>query len=255
MQLNQPVKNPAFISKLKQFDEDKTRKNELELIQELRQMQYLTPVTLVGKDENGRPAEKVQVKFRAATSTQGESFFAMFSDMDELSKWAGDSNDTMTLTYEELERLVNSQAEEIAGFVVNPSHQNLIIRKATMNKISHPFQQTQISPDMVVLSKPEPSPKKLIKAMNTFFKGCNEVLSAWLFQANYKANPDEPHFLVVISLTNGADQEKVFRNTVDAVRGDLEAGQYLDLMPSSGKFGKEAIEDKKPFYRKGIETE
>ena len=35
----------------------------------------------------------------------------------------------------------------------------------------------------------------------------------------------------------------------------MKAGEFLDLMPSSGKFGKEAIEDKKPFYRKGITVE
>ena len=46
MQLNQPVQNPAFISKLKQFDTNKTRKDELELIEEMRKMHYISPVTL-----------------------------------------------------------------------------------------------------------------------------------------------------------------------------------------------------------------
>ena len=106
MQLNQPVQNPAFISKLKQFDSNKTRKDELELIEEMRKMRYITPVTLTGKSEDGTPNQQTQVKFRAATTTKGESFFAMFSDMDELKKWAADAEDTMTLDFSELRTLV-----------------------------------------------------------------------------------------------------------------------------------------------------
>ena len=98
MQLNQPVQNPAFISKLKQFDSNKTRKDELELIEEMRKMRYITPVTLTGKSEDGTPNQQTQVKFRAATTTKGE-LFAMFSDMDELKKWAADAEDTMTLDF------------------------------------------------------------------------------------------------------------------------------------------------------------
>ena len=66
MQLNQPVQNPAFISKLKQFDSNKTRKDELELIEEMRKMRYITPVTLTGKIRrwNAQPADPGQVPGR-----------------------------------------------------------------------------------------------------------------------------------------------------------------------------------------------
>lgn len=63
MQLNQPVQNPAFISKLKQFDTNKTRKDELELIEEMRKMHYITPVTLDPSPEEGKPNQQTQVKF------------------------------------------------------------------------------------------------------------------------------------------------------------------------------------------------
>lgn len=255
MQLNQPVQNPAFISKLKQFDSNKTRKDELELIEEMRKMRYITPVTLTGKSEDGTPNQQTQVKFRAATTTKGESFFAMFSDMDELKKWAADTEDTMTLDFSELCTLVQGQKGQVAGFVVNPSTQNLVIRTNTMEQIAHPLQQRPISPDMVVLSKPDPYPTELVKALCDFFKTRNEVLSAWLFTANYKANATEPHHLVIVSLTQGVQQEELFKATIDACHKAMKAGEFLDLMPSSGKFGKEAIEDKKPFYRKGITVE
>lgn len=73
MQLNQPVQNPAFISKLKQFDTNKTRKDELELIEEMRKMHYITPVTLDPSPEEGKPNQQTQVKFRAATTTKGRA--------------------------------------------------------------------------------------------------------------------------------------------------------------------------------------
>ena len=254
MQLNQPVQNPAFISKLKQFDTNKTRADELELIEEMRSMRYMTPVTLVNKSEDGKPNQQTQVKFRAATTTKGESFFAMFSDMDELKKWAADAEDVMTLDFSELQMLVNGQkAEDVAGFVVNPCTQNLIVRRNTMEQIAHPLQQRPISPDMVVLTKPEPYPEALVKELCAFFKTRGEVLSAWLFEAHYKDNVDQPHHLVVVSLTQGAKQEQLFKETIDACHKTMRAGEFLDLMPSSGQFGKQAIEDKKPFYRKGIE--
>ena len=138
MQLNQPVQNSEFISKLEQFDTNKTRKDELDLIDEMRKMHYMTPVTLVGRSEDGKPNEQTQVKFRAATTTKGESFFAMFSDIDELKKWASDAQDTMTLDFSELQMLVNGQKGEVAGFVVNPCTQNLIVRKNTMEQMAHP---------------------------------------------------------------------------------------------------------------------
>lgn len=253
MQLNQAVRNPAFISKLEQFDKNKTRKDELELIEEMRKMRYVTPVTLVGKSEDGAPNQQTQVKFRAATTTQGESFFAMFSDMDELKKWSPDTEDAMTLDFQELQNLVNGQKAEVAGFVVNPSTQNLVIRKKTMEQIAHPLQQHPITPDMVVLSKPDPYPLDLVRTLCDFFKTRSEVLSAWLFTANYKANAAEPHHLVVVSLTKDAPEEELFKAAIDACHKSMKAGEFLDLMPSSGKFGKQAIEDKKPFYRKGIE--
>ena len=130
------------------------------------------------------------------------------------------------------------------GFVVNPSTQNLVIRTNTMEQIAHPLQQRPISPDMVVLSKPDPYPTELVKALCDFFKTRNEVLSAWLFTANYKANATEPHHLVIVNLTQGVQQEELFKATIDACHKAMKAGEFLDLMPSSGKFGKEAIEDK-----------
>ena len=255
MQLNQPVQNPAFISKLKQFDTNKTRKDELELIEEMRKMHYITPVTLDPSPEEGKPNQQTQVKFRAATTTKGESFFAMFSDMDELKKWAPDTKDAMTLDFTELRTLVLGQKGQVAGFVVNPASQNLVIRTNTMEQIANPLQQRPISPDMVVLSKPDPYPKELVQTLCEYFKTRTEVLSAWLFTANYKTNMNEPHHLVIVSLTQGVNHQELFKATVDACHKAMKAGEFLDLMPSSGKFGKQAIEDKKPLYRKGIDVE
>ena len=106
-----------------------------------------------------------------------------------------------------------------------------------------------------MLSKPDPYPKELVQTLCEYFKTRTEVLSAWLLTANYKTNMNEPHHLVIVSLTQGVNHQELFKATVDACHKAMKAGEFLDLMPSSGKFGKQAIEDKKPFYRKGIDVE
>ena len=68
MQLNQPVQNPAFISKLKQFGTNKTRKDELELIEEMRKMHYITPVTLDPSPEEGKPNQQMCIRDRYTTA-------------------------------------------------------------------------------------------------------------------------------------------------------------------------------------------
>ena len=64
-----------------------------------------------------------------------------------------------------------------------------------------------------------------------------------------------PGLSLIHIFTQGVQQEELFKATIDACHKAMKAGEFLDLMPSSGKFGKEAIEDKKPFYRKGITVE
>ena len=99
----------------------------------------------------------------------------------------------------------------------------------------------------VLIGEPADYPHGLVEAVRTLLKTMREVKKAWLL---FMQKDGEQSFLIVVDFQG--DHRKIFDAIGQAATSHLKPGQFIDMVPFGDGFGRNAVKNHKPFYKKGL---
>jgi hypothetical protein len=245
--VNKPVTNPKLVEIMNGFLKEKSAEKEFILIEEITKANFLVPIIFQGEIAEGVLKKDSIMSFKLITNNSNESFFMAFTDWDELGKWSKEREQTLIFTYDDLKHMV-LKSEDIKGFVINAFNQNFMITPEVMEYFSRRKSEVVIKENTkIMLGQPANYPYEMVNALSSFFKKNKEIESAYVFLA-HKEGDQKPNLLLIIDFTG--DKAVLFPRIAAVAQDFLGEDEYIDLIPLDSNFGKDAINDSTPFYKR-----
>ncbi len=255
--VNKPVENPKLSGLLRQYEQLRTDDVLNEVYQEIAvNAHFLSVVNMTEEPETAVDGvitlkKNTTIQFPMLSTIDGHSFFPVFTDWFELSKWeAIKAPKTFILSFDDYAAMVCDD-EKSEGIVINPFSDNLIISRQMVKHIkttkdinitgmSH---QEITKGTTVLLGEPKNYPSDMVRAISDYVRKIKEVKRVWL---RLMEKEKEQSFLLVVEFTG--DRRKIFDGIANTARSFLH-GMYLDMVPYHEGFGKRAVENVIPFYQ------
>lgn len=256
--VNKPLDNFRLNVLLKETKENQTETGMNMLFEEIVMNAHFLSVIFLS--EAPTPNGDGTVTFQKNTTMQmpmlssagGKHFYPVFTDHDELAKWEKmEKPNTLILAFDDYAAFLekNEQAE---GIVINPFSDNFVLNRKLMAHLktqkdlrTKGVSQKKITKDTkVMLGEPKNYPAEMVEALRTHMRGVPAIERAWL---RLMMKDNEQSFLVVVDFAG--NREEIFGGIAAAARPHLK-NIYMDMVPYQDGFGKRAVENAEPFYRK-----
>lgn len=256
--VNKPLENFRLNVLLKETKENQTETGMNMLFEEIVMNAHFLSVIFLS--EAPKPNGDGTVTFQKNTTMQmpmlsgagGKHFYPVFTDHDELAKWQRmEKPNTLILTFDDYAAFLekNEQAE---GIVINPFSDNFVLNRKLVAHLktqkdlrTKGVSRNKISKDTkVMVGEPKEYPAEMVEALQEHMRGVPTIERAWL-RLMIKDNVQS--FLVVVDFVG--NREEIFGKIAAVVRPHLK-NIYLDMVPYQDGFGKKAVENVEPFYRK-----
>ena len=102
--------------------------------------------------------------------------------------------------------------------------------------------------DQVLIGEPADYPQAFIDEIKSLLKTIPEAKKAWLLMVVHMSG--KQNFLLVVDYKG--DYQKIFDVIGQIVSVHLKQDQFIDMIPFSDGFGRDAVKSYRPFYKKGI---
>ena len=247
------VSNPDLKARMQAMHYKESKELEDEICEEIaNNTTFLSIVEPIPDCDGDEPKYDFPV---LTTSGHGYIYYPIFTDMEELRKWNNDENaQILMLTFDHYADLME-QNSKANGLVVNPYGENFTIeremvdymktKKAFFGKlaIEQMFHQEQ-EKSSIQLSDPTPYPTEMVDALSNCLAALPDVRKAWL---RFMDNEGENSYLLILDTDVSMDE---LYEVSSAAMPYLHDNLYLDMLPLSEKFSKNAVEGVSPFYTK-----
>lgn len=259
--VNQPVFNPRLkgllaAARLKRAQESIKDITNLIFEEIATQAHFLSVIELseepVANGDGTATFQKDSLMRIPMISTQDDKhFYPVFTDWEEIRKWTNcPSNKTMILDFDSYAGMVLKD-DKTEGIAINPFGADFILDRKTIEHIktrkeiiTKGVSEQKVEKDtQVTLGEPKDYPTEMVEAIKAYLNGETDVKRAWL-RLMYRSG--EYSYLVVVDFEG--DRNTVFGKIADAARPHLE-NMYIDMIPFSDDFGKQAVEGVEPFYQ------
>lgn len=252
MDINVPIENPELVSSMKELKNNYTQATERNFFKKLLEAKFLAPVIIdpapVSKNEKTTLNKNTSISFIEIIDNEGSNFFPAFTDWEELRKWnQGEDLQTLIFTFKDYKEVILEREDEksINGFVLNPLGQNVIFGKEQIQIVNN--NAVQIDQDeSVQIGVPKNYPTEMIEAVKSYLPKLSSVKSAYLMLM-IRGKDDKSYLLVI---DTDEDYNKVFENIAEVATKSLKPDEKIDFVPFNEEFGKSAVKDQDPFYRK-----
>lgn len=132
MERPQPIKNPALKHAITQAKKDPGVENTVKLLNEAVTAKLLIPVSMDKDPEYDEKSGEVilekdtQLSFELIKSAEGELFYPVFTDGEEMSKCELEKDQhSMIVNFDDLAAILLQPQNAVAGFVINPMSDNI----------------------------------------------------------------------------------------------------------------------------------
>ncbi|HWT26316.1 MAG TPA: enhanced serine sensitivity protein SseB C-terminal domain-containing protein, partial [Mobilitalea sp.] len=222
--INKPVTNPELVEAIHNMIEDNSTDAQNAMINELMKAHFLSPAKLSPQPKRKEKAangeivlkEDTAINFTLIQNSNGETFFPVFTDWDELHKWLKDENQqTIVTTFDDLAALILKPGTDFAGFVINPFGESINIPEELVNdlkeqkdRIEGKSSTTEMSVESeapIMFSQPKKYPTDMINAITAFLKTQGNVSAAYM-QLMFKNG--DLSYLIIVDFTG--DKNKIF---------------------------------------------
>lgn len=240
------ITNQGLVLTMEKYLTEKTNVNEILLVDQIMQAEFLTPIILEGDIENGVLKPGSSLDFITIINEQNESYLMAFTDENELRKWSDQQKQTMIVTYDDLKGMV-FRDDSVSGFAINPFGQNFIITPQIMDyfaKINSALLM-QKKEQRVIIKQPENCPQEMMTALKQYFKTEKGVKSAYLFSAK-RDGQTKPYYLFIVDYEG--ETGLLFPQVQAITRSFLPPEELIEILPLNSSFGLEAIKTASPFY-------
>ena len=258
--VNKPVTNPALVSAIKKMRENETTENKDNVLNEVMQAHFISPVIISPRPEAPNQSsevvlkEKTTISYHMVQNTENKSFFMAFTDWDALRKWQNNENQqTMIMTFDDFSAMVLNKNGNADGFVINPFGENITFTRSMIEPLKAEkdrrsnggvVEQVVKKDTKVQLGQPREYPHELVNAIITQLKKMKNVEAAYL---QLMIKEGEQSYLVVVDFIG---EKRVVFDTIAKVAMPLLKGMFIDLVPFDSDFGHSAVKNIEPFYKK-----
>ncbi|WMJ22904.1 enhanced serine sensitivity protein SseB [Paludicola sp. MB14-C6] len=262
--VNKPLENPKlkqlFLKRKSELTNDELNAVLNDICEEVAMNAYFLSVIKMENDpiQNGDGTAVFQqdttISFPMLTTETGASYYPVFIDWEELSKWdevKGTQPNTLILSFDDYAAMVIDK-QNGHGIVVNPFSDNFVIDRDLLIHLRRIKQITQtghaemtVEKDTTVhLGEPANYPIDMINAIKKAVKHDKDINTMWL---RLMEKDSELSYLVIVGFEG--DRKKAFSLISNAASPYLN-NMYLDMVPFKDTFGSQAVEGVEPFYQR-----
>ncbi len=272
---NNEIKNPNLINAMELFKADPNRNTQATFIQQLLKSRLLVPCTAIKKEKTGENTQKVELKFMMLKNKQGENLFGVFTDWDEIKKQPNFPKEAAAMPFPEILKIATGSADSIKGVIINAFSQGLLLEVNVLKQLSENManmaEQTKAmrtqtaaqqaveqekktgTDDILYIGEPLEEPTELLKAFKKYFKGVKTISKAYFLEIYHSAKDSKPTPLVVIEYKGDKNGKETVYNEIETIyRENTEDKLKLTVMTAGEKTARDAIQNKKAFYTKGL---
>lgn len=253
------IKNPDLLSAIEKMQADGSKENVEAMINEVIKAKLILPAkitpTTQARTENGRTVmqQANQVQFRLLKNGNGEMFFGVFTDIEEMYKWEDTKTASKVVTdFDSIASMVMDEKSNVGGFVINAFGKSVTFPKPMVMTIKQQRDYMRMknntieSGTRVQLSEPDEYPIDLMAALINHFSTEETVNAAYLRMIK-KENGDKSYFIVVDFY---GDMQETFDYINKVAKPFLDDEIELTMMPYSMEFARNAVNGIEPFYKK-----
>ena len=263
-EINRPIMNPTLVCAANHFFQGlstkrATRDLEANMFKEIYNAKYLMPLDASKMNmektnaDNGECVvkEKSIMQFPLITNSEDKSFYPFFTDWNEFRRFDKEQKFSGNIaTFEDIKYFI----DKADGISINPYGANITLTKDMCNVIESVAkglsQNTVIKEQVaekdskVMLGEPAEYPQKMIDEICKYLKTNKNVNAAYL---RLMVKDNEQSYLIIVDFSG--DKNEVFSGIANA-GVPFSNGKYLDFVPLSSSFGKGAVANLIPFYKK-----
>lgn len=253
------IKNPELLDAIEKMQTDGSKENIDAMINEIIKAKLILPAkitpTTQAKTENGRTVmqQANQVQFRLLKNGNGEMFFGVFTDVEEMYKWEDTKNSSKVVTdFDSLASMVMDEKSNVGGFVVNAFGKSVTFPKTMVMTIKQQRDYLRMknntieSGTKIQLGEPDEYPIDLMAALINHFSTEETVNAAYLRMIK-KEDGQKSYFIVVDFY---GDMQETFDYINKIAKPYLDDEIELTMMPYSMEFARNAVNGIEPFYKK-----
>ena len=227
-------------------------------VNHLKAARFLVPANIQTEQQaqadasgNIQLVDQPKISFVLFNNAEGQKYFPLFTDIGELRKWQESNNHQLAaLSYRDLcEFMKRNPENNIAGAVVNPFGQNIMIPEESLHKI---LNTEAIAPGtQIQIGTLKEEPTELLEALKPYLAAKPEIKKAYLRVMKREDKPNPNFLLVVDTDVSGGDTaiKELFDGIAAAAKPHLRNVE-LAIVPTANKFGEAALRDAVPFYEK-----
>lgn len=255
------IKNPDLLKAIEKMQADGSKENVEAMINEVIKAKLILPAkitpTTQARTENGRTVmqQANQVQFRLLKNGNGEMFFGVFTDIEEMYKWEDTKTASKVVTdFDSIASMVMDEKSNVGGFVINAFGKSVTFPKPMVMTIKQQRDYMRMknntieSGTRVQLSEPDEYPIDLMAALINHFSTEETVNAAYLRMIK-KENGDKSYFIVVDFY---GDMQETFDYINKVAKPFLDDEIELTMMPYSMEFARNAVNGIEPFYKKEV---
>lgn len=253
------IKNPDLLSAIEKMQEDGSKENVEAMINEVIKAKLILPAKITpatqARTENGRTVMQQvnQVQFRLLKNGNGEMFFGVFTDIDEMYKWEDTKTASKVVTdFDSIASMVMDEKSNVGGFVINAFGKSVTFPKPMVMTIKQQRDYMRMKNNTielgtrVQLSEPDEYPIDLMAALINHFSTEETVNAAYLRMIK-KEDGQQSYFIVVDFY---GDMQETFDYINKVAKPFLDDEIELTMMPYSMEFARNAVNGIEPFYKK-----
>ncbi len=216
------LKNEDLVKAMNELKQNENPQTQGAFVAAAVKATYFAPVDVL--DSEGNPIEgdgKMQVpkdakfSFKLIKNTEGESYFPVFTDINEFQKWNKDEKiKTIVVSFYQMASLSLKKADEKIGIAINPMSQNLVFsQELIVNLVKH-LQQQQAARENAEQGKrevkfyfgePKNIPDSVIESFRKTLARTPEINAVYFVMMK---ESDREHYMFVFDTELSPEEEK-----------------------------------------------
>lgn len=259
-QTQTPITNPDLVQAMDAMKQERNNLTEVRFVNAMKQARFLCPANVsqvqnavANADGTVELKDQPQIQFILFNNSDGNRFFPLFTDAAELQKWGDAANhQRAALNFRDVCHFLKNppQGIEIAGVVLNPYSQNVLVPQDSLLKM---LNTEALAPGTKIqIGTLKEQPTELLDALTPFLSEQEEVSKAYL-RIMKRDDKQNPNFLLILDIDvaalGDAGVKTLFDGVAEVAKPHLR-GVELAIVPASNNFGAAALKDAEPFYTK-----
>ena len=149
-----PLRNDVLKAEMEELRKTQDREQYVKVLNEVVNAQLLIPIQMDRKPEVDAKSGEVildkdtEIRFEIIENNKGELYYPVFTDGEEMKKLQLDKDQqVLIVSFGDLAAMLRMQADQMAGFVINPKGTNMVFPAGMVSKMAEEMEETDKKSD------------------------------------------------------------------------------------------------------------